>query len=100
MPISSRGVIAAVASAAIVHQLIPWEPVWLATITGSVWASNPVRSEAKKYSFQHRISERMKAATIPGSAIGMTMRRNAPQIGEPSPHAAGPLSGGEGAELA
>ena len=69
---------AAVESAAIAHQLMPCEPVWLATMTGSVLALVPVSSAAKKYSFQQRISERMKAATMPGSAIGRMMRKNAP----------------------
>ena len=36
MTISGR--IAAKEMAAIDHQLIPWLPVWLATITGRVWA--------------------------------------------------------------
>ena len=84
--------IAAVASAAIVHQLMPDEPVWLATMTGRVCASDPVRSEAKKYSFQQRTSDRMKAATMPGSAMGKTMRRKAPQIVQPSTSAACSIS--------
>ena len=38
-----------------------------------------VSSAAKKYSFQVSTSDRMNAATIPGSAIGRTIVRNAPQ---------------------
>jgi len=56
------------------HQLIPCEPVWLATMTGRVFASVLVSSAAKKYSFQHRTSERMNAAPIPGTESGNTMR--------------------------
>ena len=67
---------------------MPCEPVWLATMTGSVLASVPVSSAAKKYSFQHRMSDRMKAATMPGSAIGRMMRKNAPQTDRPSTSAA------------
>ena len=84
IPITASGAIAAVASAAIDHQLMPCEPVWLATITGMVLASVEVSSAAKKYSFQHSTIARMKAATMPGSAIGTTMRRNAPQTEQPS----------------
>ena len=62
---------------------MPCEPVWLATITGSVLASEPVSSAAKKYSFQHRITDRMKAATMPGSAIGSTMRQERAPGGQP-----------------
>ena len=65
--------------AAMDHQLIPWLPVWLATMTGKVLASVLVSSAAKKYSFQHSTSERMNAATMPGRAIGSTICRNAPQ---------------------
>ena len=64
----TRGAIAAKESEAIDHQLIPCEPVWLATITGSVFASVLVSRAAKKYSFQVSTRERMKAATIPGRA--------------------------------
>jgi hypothetical protein len=60
--------IAAVDSAAIDHHLMPCEPVWLATITGSVLASVLVNSG--KYLLQHNASERTKAATIPGTASG------------------------------
>ena len=67
---------------------MPCEPVWLATMTGRVLASVLVSSAAKKYSFQHRTSERMKAATMPGRAIGRTMRKNAPQTDRPSTSAA------------
>jgi hypothetical protein len=53
MPTRTSGAIAAVESAAIDHQLMPCEPVWLATMTSRVLASVLVRSAAKKYSFQH-----------------------------------------------
>src|SRR3954454_24517226 len=88
MPMTSSGAIAAVDSAAIDHQLIPCEPVWLATITGSVLASVLVSSAAKKYSFQHSTSDSTNAATMPGSAIGSTIWKNAPQIDRPSTRAA------------
>src|SRR6266851_4661315 len=88
MPISTSGAIAAVDSAAIDHQSIPCDPVWLATMTGSVLASVLVSNAAKKYSFQQSTTERMNAATIPGSAIGNTMRANAPQTDAPSTRAA------------
>src|SRR6478736_10536354 len=84
----ARGAIAAVASAAIDHQLIPCDPVWLATMTGNVLAFELVSSAAKKYSFQQSTTERMNAATSPGSAIGNTMRMNAPQTVAPSTIAA------------
>ncbi len=90
----TSGAIAAVASAAIAHQLMPCEPVWLATITGRVLALVEVRSAAKKYSFQQRTRLRMKAATMPGSAIGSTICRNAPQIPRPSTRAASSSSTG------
>ena len=51
-PTMTSGAMPAVEIAAITHQLMPCEPVWLATITGSVLASVLVRSAAKKYSFQ------------------------------------------------
>src|ERR1043165_5812181 len=85
---TTSGVMAAVETAAIDHQLMPCEPVWLATITGRVLASVLVSSAAKKYSFQHNTSERMKAAAIPGTASGRMMRRNAPQVDKPSTKAA------------
>ena len=67
---------------------MPCEPVWLATITGRVFAVDDVRSTAKKYSFHVSTSDKMKAATIPGKAIGKTMVTNAPQIDNPSTRAA------------
>ena len=67
---------------------MPCEPVWLATMTGKVLASVLVSRAAKKYSFQQSTTERMKAATMPGSAIGSTMRRKAPQTVQPSTRAA------------
>src|SRR6267143_984540 len=88
MPISTSGAIAAVESAAIDHQSIPCDPVWLATMTGSVLASVLVSKAAKKYSFQQSTTERMNAATIPGNAIGSTIRAKAPQIDAPSTSAA------------
>src|SRR5260370_15187971 len=88
MPISTSGAIAAVDSAAIDHQSMPCEPVWLATMTGNVLASVLVSKAAKKYSFQHSTTERMNAATIPGKAIGSTIRVNATQIDAPSTSAA------------
>src|SRR5215475_7369247 len=90
----ASGAIAAVESAAMDHQLMPWEPVWLATMTGSVLALVLVSNAAKKYSFQHSTSERMKAATMPGSATGSTMRRNALQTEQPSISAASSSSRG------
>ena len=94
MPMMISGRIAAKLSAAIDHQLMPCEPVWLATITGSVLAWLEVRSAAKKYSFQVRISDRMKDATMPGAAMGSTMVRKAPQIESPSTSAASSSSVG------
>ena len=64
--------------AAIDHQLMPFEPVWLATITGSVLVSVLVNSAAKKYSFQGSTSERMNAATIPGKERGTTILKKTP----------------------
>jgi hypothetical protein len=46
-----------VGGASIDHQEIPWLPVWLATITGSLFVWVEVRSAAKKYSFQVGTSE-------------------------------------------
>src|SRR5438445_13676710 len=88
IPMITSGAIAAVESAAMDHQSIPCEPVWLATMTGSVLASVLVSKAAKKYSFQQSTTERMNAATIPGSAIGNTMRVNAHQTDAPSTRAA------------
>src|SRR5262245_52515128 len=88
MPITISGAIAAAERAAIDHQLMPCEPVWLATITGSVLASVLVSKAAKKYSFQHNTSERMNAAAMPGTASGSTMRMKAPQTERPSTNAA------------
>ena len=73
---------------------MPCEPVWLATMTGRVFASVLVSNAAKKYSFQHNTSERMKAATIPGTASGSTIRRKAPQTDRPSTKAASSSSTG------
>jgi hypothetical protein len=94
MPMISRGAIAAVESAAIAHQLMPCDPVWLATMTGNVVDLVPVSSAAKKYSFQHRMRDRMKAATMPGSEIGSTILRNAPHTLRPSTSAASSSSRG------
>src|SRR5215510_13679468 len=94
IPTSTSGAIAAVESAAMDHQLMPCEPVWLATITGSVLASVLVSSAAKKYSFQHSTSERMNAATMPGMVSGRMMRKNAPQVDSPSTNAASSSSTG------
>src|SRR5690606_34552536 len=94
MPTMHSGTIAAEDSAAIDHQLMPWLPVWLATITGNVLASVLVRSAAKKYSFQHSTRLRMKAATMPGSEIGTTILRKAPQEESPSTSAASSSSAG------
>ena len=82
-PIITNGAMAAVESAAMDHQLIPCEPVWLATMTGSVFASALVSSAAKKYSFQLKTRQSMKAATIPGNGIGRTIRMNTPQTLRP-----------------
>src|SRR5687768_1486216 len=51
-PITTNGVIAAVARAAIDHQRVPCELVCPASRSGSVGASAPARTTAKKYSFQ------------------------------------------------
>ena len=88
------GRIAAEASAAIDHHDMPCDPVWLATITGSVFALVLVSKAAKKYSFQQRMTERMNAATMPGKAIGTTILKNAPQDEQPSTSAACSSSGG------
>ncbi len=87
-PITIKGRIAAVDRAAIDHHEIPWLPVWLATITGSVLAWVEVRRAAKKYSFQVSTRLRMKAATMPGRAMGRMMVKNAPQTPRPSTIAA------------
>ena len=63
-------------------------------MTGRVLASELVSRAAKKYSFQQRTTERMKAATMPGSASGSTMRRKAAQIEQPSIRAASSSSRG------
>jgi hypothetical protein len=81
------------------HQLMPCEPVWLATVTGSVLASVLVSSAAKKYSFQHNTSVRMNAATIPGTASGNMIRMNAPQTDRPSTKAASSSSIGMALKL-
>ena len=86
-------------SAAIVHQLMPCDPVWLATITGSVLRVKTGEQRGEEISFQQSTSERMKAATMPGSAIGTTMRRNAPQIEQPSTSAACSISMRDRVEL-
>src|SRR6185437_532255 len=88
MPMMASGAIAVVESAAIDHQLMPCEPVWLATITGNVLASEAVSSAAKKYSFQVRTSDSRKAATMPGSAMGRMTRKNEPHAVSPSTKAA------------
>ena len=85
---TTSGAMAAAESAAMDHQLMPWLPVWLATMTGSVLASVEVRRAAKKYSFQHSTRERIKAATMPGRAIGNTIRKNALHTDRPSTNAA------------
>ena len=51
-PTTMSGRIAANEMAAMVHHEMPWLPVWLATMTGSVLASVDVSRAAKKYSFQ------------------------------------------------
>ena len=61
------------------------------------WRVAPVRTTAKKYSFQEKTRDRMNAATNPGAAIGTTMRRNACQIDAPSTSAA--CSSSTGIEL-
>src|SRR5215204_3381718 len=96
-PMMISGVIAAVARAAIDHQRVPCEPVCPANRSGRVGASAPVKTTAKKYSFQEKTRARMNAATNPGAAIGTTMRRNACQIEAPSTRAA--CSSSTGIEL-
>ena len=54
----TRGITAAVESAAMDHQLMPCDPVWLATITGRVLALVLVSSAAKKYSFQQSTTDK------------------------------------------
>src|ERR1700730_17205227 len=90
----TSGAIAAVDSAAIDHQLMPCEPVWLATMTGRVFASVLVKSAAKKYSFQVNTTERRRAAAIPGTASGKMIRKKAPQTDRPSTKAASSSSTG------
>ena len=75
-------------NAAIDHQDIPCEPVWLATITGNVFACDDVKRAAKKYSFQVKTREIINAATIPGRAIGIIIVKKAPHIDNPSTRAA------------
>ena len=82
------GNIAADDSAAIDHHEMPCEPVWLATITGKVLALVDVSSAAKKYSFHVSTNYKMKAATMPGRAIGKMIVTKAPQIDSPSTSAA------------
>src|SRR5690348_504189 len=94
MPTITSGAIAALDKAAIDHQSIPCELVWLATMTGSVLAWLAVRIAAKKYSFQVRTSDKINAATIPGRAMGKTMRRKTPQAERPSTSAASSSSMG------
>ena len=86
-------VIAANDKAAIDHQDIPCEPVWLATMTGNVFACDDVKRAAKKYSFQVKTRDMINAATIPGSAIGIIVKK-APQIDNPSTRAASSSSVG------
>ena len=73
-PDDESGRMAANEMAAMDHQLMPWLPVWLATITGRVLASVEVSSDAKKYSFQVSTSDRTNAATMPGRAMGRMIR--------------------------
>ena len=77
-----------------VHHEMPWLPVWLATITGSVLALVEVSSAEKKYSFQVSTSDSTNAATIPGSAMGRMILANAPQTPWPSTRAASSSSVG------
>ena len=46
------------------------------------------KSAAKKYSFQVNTRDMIKAATIPGRAIGIIIVKNALQIDKPSTRAA------------
>ncbi len=91
------GAIAAVAIAAIDHHFTPCELTWAATMYGTVVASVRARTAAKKYSFQEKMTARMKAATSPGPATGKTIRRKAPTIDAPSTSAA--CSSSTGIEL-
>ena len=94
MAITINGRIAANDNAAIDHHEIPCEPVWLATITGNVFAWEDVNNAAKKYSFHVRTSDKMNAATMPGSAMGIIIVVKAPQIDKPSTNAASSSSVG------
>ena len=53
-----------------------------------------VSSAAKTYSFQVSTIDSTKAATMPGSAMGRMMRKNAPQTPSPSTIAASSSSDG------
>ena len=75
----TSGRMAAVAMAAIAHQATPWELTWAATMYGTVVALVRERMAAKKYSFHEKMSAKMKAATVPGRAMGNTMRPKAPK---------------------
>src|ERR1700692_4274111 len=94
IPTITTGAMAEVESAAMDHQLMPCEPVWLATMTGRVFASVLVSNAAKKYSFQHNTTERMKAGALPGTASGKMIRKKAPQTDRPSTKAASSSSTG------
>ena len=94
MAITIKGRIAAKDNAAIDHHEMPCEPVWLATMTGKVFACDDVNNAAKKYSFQVSTNDNMNAATMPGSAIGIIIVVKAPQIDKPSTNAASSSSVG------
>ena len=89
-----KGRIAAKDKAAIDHHEMPCEPVWLATITGKVFACDEVKSAAKKYSFHVNTREIINAATIPGKAIGKIIVPKALHNERPSTKAASSSSTG------
>ena len=62
--------------------------------TGAVIACVRVRISAKKKSFHDRMKHSTPVAATPGAASGSAMRRNAPQIEQPSIHAASSSSRG------
>ncbi len=72
LPITKNGKLAADEMAAMLHQLILFEPVWSATTTSKVLAYVLVSDAVKKYSFQHRMTARIMAATMLGSQVTET----------------------------
>ena len=78
-PITINGVIAAVESAAIDHQLIPCEPVWLATITGRVLAIGGGQQRGEEVLVPAEDERQDEGGDHPGSAIGTTIEERRPR---------------------